>query len=140
RKYSSFLAVNVFGGVELRFSDFETGAAVLHGAEKAGLVTFVARRADLLDLNQESIAVAVEGNVLDRLSVAAGFAFHPELLAGAAPEMGFARLDSFFQRSAIHPGHHQHAPGGLFLDNGGNQAAGGVEFQLIVKAHVVSEP
>src|SRR5207249_10718603 len=90
--------------------------------------------ADLFDLNQERVAVAVERDVLDLLHMAASLAFHPELPARAAPEIGLAGFDGFFKRSAVHPGHHQNAARFLFLNNGGNQAVR-VEFQLVVKAH-----
>src|SRR5439155_3408617 len=90
--------------------------------------------ADLFDLDQERVAVAVERDVLDLLYMAAGLAFHPELPARAAPEMGLAGFDGFFKRSAVHPGHHQNAARFLFLNNGGDQARR-VEFQLVVKAH-----
>src|SRR5437763_12033672 len=90
--------------------------------------------ADLFDLNQERIAVAVERDILDLLHMAAGLAFHPELPARAAPEIGLAGFDGFFKRSAVHPGHHQDAARFLFLNDGGNQSVR-VEFQLVVKAH-----
>src|SRR5687768_6058487 len=48
--------------------------------------------------------------------------------------MSFAGGDGFLQRRAVHPRHHQHAPGGLLLHDGGDQAIG-VEFQLVVKTH-----
>lgn len=91
-------------------------------------------RADLFDLNQQRVAVAIERDVFHRLRVAAYLAFHPEFLARPTPEMRLARLDGFLQRSAIHPRHHQDAPGGLLLHDGGNQAVRS-EFQFFVKAH-----
>src|SRR5882762_6580957 len=94
----------------------------------------MARRAGLLYLDQKRVAVAVECNVLDRLSVAAGLTFHPELLPGPAPEMGPARDNRLFQRSAVHPGHHEHAARRSFLDDGRDQAVRR-EFQLVQKAH-----
>jgi len=66
--------------------------------------------------------------------VAAFLAFHPEFLAGPAPEVGFGSGDGFFEGSAIHPRHHQHAAGALFLHDGGNQSTR-VEFQFVVKGH-----
>src|SRR5205823_15127199 len=85
------------------------------GAEEAGMVIFMAGSADLFDLNEKSVPVAIEGDVLHGLDVAAGLAFHPKFLAGAAPKMGFAGSDRLLQGSAIHPGHHQDAAGGLLL-------------------------
>src|SRR5581483_2178249 len=116
-------AVNLLGTFELFLGDLEPAVPPLrlNRAEKAGLITFVTGRPDLLDLDQKRVAVAIEGNVLDSLRVAAGFAFHPELLTGTAPEMSFAGLQGFFQRAAVHPGHHQDAAGFVFLDDGRNQ-------------------
>src|SRR4051812_23189798 len=92
------------------------------GAEEAGMVIFVAGSADLLDLNEQGVAVAIEGDVLHGLHVPAGFAFHPKFLAGAAPEMRFAGSDGRLEGSAIHPGHHQDAAGGLLLHDRGDKA------------------
>ncbi len=69
----------------------------------------MARRADLLDLNQKRVAVAIKRNRFHGLRVAALLAFPPEFLARAAPEMRLARRDGFLQRPAIHPRHHQNA-------------------------------
>ena len=70
----------------------------------------------------------------DRLGMAAFLALHPEFLAGAAPKVGFARFQGLFERGPVHPGHHYHAPGFLFLNNGGNQSAG-IKLQFFVKTH-----
>ena len=96
--------------------------------------TIVAGRADLLDLDQQRVAVAIKRDVFHGLRVAAGLALHPELLARAAPEMGLAGGEGGLERGAVHPRHHQHAPGGLLLDDRGDEAVG-VEFQLVVEAH-----
>ena len=110
-------------------------AVAFHRSEEARLVALVTGCADLFDLNEQRVAVAIERDVLHRLGVAAGLAFHPEFLAGAAPEMSPAGRDCFFQRGAVHPRHHQHAAGGLFLDDGRDQAVG-IKFQLVVKTHI----
>src|SRR5439155_6035981 len=120
---------------ELRFRYFEYPALILHRTEKARLVAFVTRHADLLDLNQQRVAVAVERDVSDVLHVPAGLPFHPEFLARAAPEMRPAGLEGLFQRRAVHPRHHQHAAGGLLLDYGRDETIR-VEFQSLVDAHV----
>src|ERR1039458_9510712 len=96
--------------------------------------TFVASRADLLHLDQERVAVAVKCDVLDGLSVGAGFALHPELLARPAPEMGLAGLNGRFERGAGHPGHHADAARLLRRDGAWDQAIG-IKLQFIVKAH-----
>ena len=77
--------------------------------------------ADLFDLNQKRVTIAIKSDLLHVLSMSAGLAFHPKFLARAAPEMGLAGFDGLFQGSAIHPGHHQHLPGRVILDDGRNQ-------------------
>src|SRR5213594_1939367 len=95
----SLLSINLFRRFELGFGDPEVRPAVLDRAEETRLVTLVTRRADLLDLNQQRVAVAIERDVLDLLRVAAAFALHPEPLTGATPEMGLARRQRRFERS-----------------------------------------
>ena len=131
----SLLFVHLLGREQLRFGRLESLAFAFDGSEETRLVTLVTRRAGLLDLDQQRIAVAIERDVLHLLRVAAGLALHPELLARAAPEMRLARCDGGFERSAVHPGHHQHATGFLFLDDGRDQPVP-VKFQFIVKTHV----
>ena len=130
---SSFLFVNVTRRLEHGLRDFERIAA-FNRPEETGFVTLVTSRADLLDLDQQRVAVAIEREILNRLRMTAFLTLHPEFLPGPAPEMGFAGGDGFFQRGAIHPRHHQYAPGARFLHNGWNQPVG-VEFQFVVKAH-----
>jgi hypothetical protein len=66
--------------------------------------------------------------------MAAGLAFHPELLAGPAPKMGFSRFEGFFEGSPVHPGHHEYSAAGLFLNNRGNQAVA-IKLQFFDKGH-----
>src|SRR5437867_664938 len=72
----SLLPVNLFRRLQLRLGDFEFRPAILDRTEEARLVTLVTRRADLLDLNQQRIAVAIERDVLHLLRVAAALALH----------------------------------------------------------------
>ncbi len=130
----TFLFINLFRLLQLGFGDFEVLSIIFNRAEKARLITFVARRAGLLDLDEQHVAVAIERDVLDGLCVAAFFAFHPEFLARAAPEMRLAGGNGFFQRRAVHPREHQHAAGFLLLNNRGNQSLR-IKFQFVVKAH-----
>ena len=131
---STFLfgSVNLFRFLELRLGNFEIAA--IDRAEKAGLVAFMTGSANLINFDQQRVAVAIERDVPDCLRMAAGLAFHPKCLARPAPEMRLAGSDGFFQGSAIHPRHHQHPASGLFLDNGGNQPVG-IEFQSVIKVH-----
>src|SRR2546423_2999567 len=127
----SLVAVNLVWFLQSRFSDIDAGAPGSDRAKKARIVTLRTGGAGLFDLNQERVAIAIEGDVLDHLDMAAAFAFHPELLARTAPEMRFARGNSFLDRSAVHPRHHQDAPRGLFLDDRRDQAIA-IEFQFVV--------
>src|SRR5436305_10896015 len=49
-----------------------------------------------LHAKQQRVVVAVSGCGDDAQPIAAGFAFHPQLLARAAPESNEARLQGFF--------------------------------------------
>src|SRR5437899_9527113 len=93
----SLLPVNVAGRLELRFGDFEACTFAFDRAEETRLVSFVTRRADLFDLNQQRVAVTIERDVLDLLRVTTAFALHPEPLTGATPEMGLARRQRRFE-------------------------------------------
>src|SRR4051812_34195741 len=119
---SSFFSIDVSRRFELGFGDLESSAVAFDRAEETGLITFVTGGADLVDLDQERVAVAIEGDVLDLLRVAARLALHPELLPRPAPEMGLAAREGLLQGRAIHPGHHEDATGLLLLDNGGNES------------------
>src|SRR5215204_4523100 len=109
-------AVDVPRWLELGLGDVETVAAC-DRPEKAGFISFVTGRAGLLHLDEQGVAIAIEGDIFDSLRVTAGLAFHPKCLARAAPEMRLAGGDRFFERSTIHPRHHQHPAGRLFLDD-----------------------
>jgi len=90
--------------------------------------------ADLLNLDQERVSIAIKSDVFDRLRVPARFALHPVLLSRPAPEMGFARSNRFFQRGAVHPRHHQHTPRALLLDYGRNKPVR-IELQFVIQTH-----
>ena len=56
----------------------------------------MARRADLADLDQKAIAVAVVGNGFDELKMPGGQPLDPVFLTGAGPETGLTFRDGFF--------------------------------------------
>jgi hypothetical protein len=130
------LCVNLFRRDELSLSDFHLAVTLMGRTEKAGFVTFVAGSTNLFDLNEDRVSIAIKCDVFDGLRVTAGFPFHPEFLARTAPKMGFSGGDRFLQGHSVHPGHHENAASRLFLNNGGDQSGGLIEFQLVVKAHV----
>ena len=64
---------------------------------KAAGIAGVAGAADLLDLEEQGVAVAVDEPAEDPLGVAAGLTLLPELLAGATPVVHVAGLDGVLQ-------------------------------------------
>src|SRR5689334_12879226 len=78
-------------------------------AKKAALVAFVAgSAADLVDLQQERVVVAIDKRVLDFLKISRLLAFEPRAFAGAAVIMRLAGFLGFFPRFLVHVGDHQH--------------------------------
>ena len=75
----------------------------------------------LVDQDRQRVPVTVGGNGDDMLIIAGGFTFAPELLAGAAPEAGFALLHGDLQTLPVHVGQSQHFLGDSIHHNGGNQ-------------------
>src|ERR1043165_2874898 len=94
---SAFLLIHLLRRLQQRLGDLERLALALDRAEKARLITLVARRAVLLHLDEQAVAIAVERDVLDGLRVAAFLALHPEFLPRTAPEMRLARGDGALQ-------------------------------------------
>src|SRR5690554_4411811 len=66
-------------------------------AVETTVIPIMAGRAGLFDLDQDHIPVAVGGDALDLLDMAARFTLEPQLVAAAAEEMGLAGLDGLFQ-------------------------------------------
>jgi len=73
--------VQFFRRLELRFRGFEGFPIFFNGAEETRFITFVAGGAILFDLNEQTIAVAIERDLLDGLGIPAFFALHPKFLA-----------------------------------------------------------
>ena len=82
----------------------------------------VARRALLVDLDQEGVAVAVHPDLLHVLPVAGGLALDPVLLPRAAPVRRPPGAEAAVQRLVVHPRQHQHLAGVVLLDDRGHQA------------------
>nr|GEU28313.1 hypothetical protein [Tanacetum cinerariifolium] len=78
--------------------------------------------AGLLDLEQHHVLVAVEADFQHFLRVARFLALVPQFFARAAPVHGFAQLDRFGQRVAVHPGEHQHVVTAGLLGDDRHQA------------------
>jgi hypothetical protein len=90
----------------------------------------VASRSNLIDLDQQTVHVAIDAHLSYGLSVPAGFSLDPELLPRPTPVGRSSRIDRLSQRFAVHPSHHQPLSARLVLNNGGNQSVG-IKFQLV---------
>ena len=125
--------VDAFGIKERFFLWREVVPGLIKLGIKAAGIAGVAGAADLLDLEEEGVAVAVDKPAEDLLSVAARFPLLPELFAGAAPVVHVAGLNGVLEGILVHPGHHDHTTAflGAFLHDGGNQTAS-IEFQIQV--------
>jgi len=123
------IPVDLFRLENLLADKFPIIRSFLIFAEEAAVKAFMAGGAGLLDLDEQNILIAIDGDGFDGLDVPAGFAFEPELISAAAEEMGFAGLDGFFEGIAVHPGHHEDLAGIDVLNDGGNKPAG-IEFEL----------
>src|ERR1039458_3017641 len=90
---------------------------------------FVANESVALDhhTKQQRIVVAVGCGGDDAQAVAAGFAFHPQFLAGAAPEGDEAGLKGFCIADGVEKAQHQHFAGARILHNAGREAVHLVE-------------
>src|SRR5271165_209252 len=75
-----------------------------------------------LDAEEQRIVVTVGGGRDDAQAVAAGFAFHPELLAGAAPESDKAGLQGFGIAGGVEKTQHQYFARACILHDAGREA------------------
>ena len=88
---------------------------------EAGVGAGVAGGPELLDLDQQGIAVAVERRPAHVLAVSAGVALAPVLLPAARPEGHPALGEGAAQRLGVHVAEHQHLAGVVLLDDRGQQ-------------------
>src|SRR3984885_411298 len=99
-----------------------------HGVEHVGVevgsVAGVAGGPDLVHLDQDGVAVAVERHRPDPLLVAGALALDPVLLATARPVRAAAGGERAVQRLVVHPGDHQHLAGVVLLRHRRHQAVG----------------
>src|ERR1035437_10341211 len=82
---------------------------------------------------QQGIVVAVGRGCDDAQAVAAGFALHPQLLAGTAPEGDEAGLKGFCIADGVEKAQHQHLAGARILHNAGREAVHLVEIDCRVR-------
>src|SRR5262245_44876388 len=78
--------------------------------------------ANLLDLDEQRVGVAVQAQLDDLLHVARFLALAPQALARARPVHRLAALHALRERCAVHPGHGKHLSALEILGDRGDQA------------------
>src|SRR5580704_834345 len=109
------------------FERYRPRLAERHRAIKARAAAGVAGAGDLLDLDPDSILVAVDAHLDDALSVAGSLALLPQCAPRAAEIPSLAGGDGFCQRLRIHVRDHQHVARNRIGGNAGHEPLG-VEF------------
>src|SRR5580704_16724277 len=89
-----------------------------HIRVEAGPVAGVAGGADLVDLDDQGVAVAVQRDRLNPLVVPGRVSLDPVLLAAARPVGAPAGGERAMQRLVVHPAEHQHLTGVVLLGDG----------------------
>jgi len=102
------------------------------GLGETGDGAFMTDQAVAFDNNFENdcVIVAIGGGGDDAQAVAAGFAFHPELLAGAAPEGDEAGFEGFGVAGFIEEAEHEDFACGVVLYDAGDEAVHFFEIYL----------
>ncbi len=83
--------------------------------------------ANLIDLQQQRVAIAIEPERHQMLDMPGCFALAPQRPAGTRPIGHPARRQSLAQRVAVHPGQHQNLAAAAPLGNGRRKAGRAVE-------------
>jgi hypothetical protein len=97
-------------------------ASLVHssqGAKETARRARVTRRAERLNLQQKSIAVAVNPYCSQTLKITGHRSLVPKLLPASTPEMCLTGFNGYAKRFFVCPGNHQHLPGADILDNDG---------------------
>ena len=97
---------------------------------EAGAGAGVAGRAFLVDEDEQGVGVAVDEDLLDVLTMAAGLALDPVLLPAAGPERAPPGRRGPADRLGVHPAHHQDLTRVVLLHHCWDQP-GRVEGQLV---------
>src|SRR4051812_13224033 len=90
---ASLLAVNVARIDQSFFCFGKRLAAITDRAEETAFISLVAGGARLLHLNQQRVAIAIEGDIFNDLHMSARFALDPILLARSAPKHSFTQFN-----------------------------------------------
>jgi hypothetical protein len=78
--------------------------------------------ADLFNLHQEHVLVAIQSHLQHFLGMAGFLALVPQFLAGTRPVHRLAGFHGALQRFPVHPGHHEDVAGFRILGDGRQQA------------------
>ena len=93
---------------------------------EAGFVAVVASGpADVFDLEQDDILIAVDPKFFNELGVAGFLALDPELVPGSTPISRFFCTEGMGQRLGVHESEHQDLVGKVVARDAGNQPVGG---------------
>src|SRR5271157_1003590 len=95
-----------------------------HVGVEAAVVAGVARRADLVDLQQHGVAVAVQPHRVDVLGMSRRRTLDPLLPPRARVIRRLPCLQRAGQRVVVHPRHHEHFSGAALLGDRRDQPAG----------------
>ena len=90
-------------------------------SKKAGAVPFMARSADLNNLHEQAVLIAVHIDTLYALGIAGCFTFDPIFLTRAAPKCNAFCRDRAFNRLSVHITHHQDLIVIMILDHRSDQ-------------------
>jgi len=113
--------VNLFDG-ESTLRDGARRAVWLQFAKEAAPVTLVTHPGPHgIYTDEQRIGVAIEEDLPYAQEVAAGFAFLPKALAGAAEKVDLAGALGALERFGIQESKHEHFLRGVVLNDGGNQ-------------------
>lgn len=110
-------------GIEYSFSlDGKLLSGRVDLSKEAAAKSFVTGcAADLINFDQQRVAIAIEIDGVQLLNVAAFFALSPELFAAAAVVTDAACSQSFLVGFFVHPRHHQDIARSGILSNGRDQ-------------------
>ena len=111
-----------FGRIEDAFSNrFRRTCRRIDLGKETASISFVAcGAADLIDLCQQRIRVAVVEDFLQLLNIPAFFALSPQLLPASAVVTNAASLKCFLISRFVHVSEHQDVPGFAILSDHGN--------------------
>ena len=98
-----------------------SSSRVEEGGEKAASLASMTGWSARVNFDKQTVAVGINRDRLDLLSVSRSLAFVPERLTRPAPEPGVAGLDGFRQLVGVHISEHQDLPAGGILNHHGHK-------------------